>query len=131
LIIFGNGSKWYGSPEDPIEKLYEALARHALDPRTGGGADGEFFFKPVYLNPSAQPPPGTWRAQGNFYTRSHGFCIEGTAQEMEPLQRAIEANTATPQYARALAEILGGPGYARQSEFGHAPTLHQPTAEAT
>ena len=128
MRVIANGSKWLGQPEDPIERLYEVLQTHPLDPRSGGGPGGEFFFEPVYLDPSKQPPPGTFMAQGNFFTLSHGFRVEGTAEEMEPLRLAIEANTASREYARAYEEIIGGAQHARLLEFGTAPKLHAPTA---
>ena len=79
MRVIANGSKWHGQPEDPIERLYEVLKTHPLDPRSGGGPEGEFFFAPVYLDPSKQPPPGTFMALGNFFTLSHCFRVEGAA----------------------------------------------------
>lgn len=131
MKVIANGSKWHGQPEDPIERLYEVLKTHPLDPRSGGGPEGEFFFEPVYLDRSQQPPPGTYMAQGNFFTLSHGFRIEGTAEEMEPLRLAIEANTASPDYARAYQEIGGGGRHARQLAYDTAPKLYPPTATRT
>lgn len=130
MQIFGNGSHWYGSPEDPIEKLYEVLAAHPLDPRTGGGPEGQFLFEPVYLDQSRQPPPGTFRAQGSVFTIAHGFCVEGTAEEMEPLRLLIEANVARPDYAEAYEMIITGPQYKRQLEYRNAPKLFPPQPSA-
>lgn len=129
MKVIANGSKWNGQPEDPIERLYEVLKTHPLDPRSGGGPEGEFFFEPVYLDRSKQPPPGTHMAHGNFFDLAHVFRIEGTAEEMEPLRLAIEANTASPEYASAYAQVTVVGNHERQ--FGTAPKLHPPTATRT
>jgi hypothetical protein len=116
MKIIGNGSKWYGSDEDPIEKLFEVLSTHTLDPRSARN-DG-FYFEPQCLNPDVQTPPGTFHVSGNFFDISHGFLIEGTDKELEPLKQAIEANMATPAYAEAVALIAESRRIKHERDFG-------------
>lgn len=104
MKIISNGSKYYGQENDSIEVLLEVLATHPLDPSFE--EFGNFFYEPTYINPQFQPPLGTWRASGNFWEVSHVFNIEGTAEEMEPLRLAIEANKARPDYIAARKVYL-------------------------
>lgn len=59
--IHGNGSKWHGEAPDPIEKLFEVLAEHALTrslhPHAANVGEGRVEF------------------YGNFEAVSHAFRI--------------------------------------------------------
>jgi hypothetical protein len=94
MQITSNGSKWAGEAPDPVEKLIEVLKTEVLDPRFA--RYGNFFY---------QSGPDTFNAFGNFLTRSHGFNITGTLEEMLPLARALKAARQRPEYLRVWSQM--------------------------
>lgn len=115
LLINGNGSKWAGSPADPIEKLYEMLELHALDrvferfgnfiqvaPRVCLSLTRDFqtgIQTAVEGGLMYPENPLTQRFQGNFLLVSHGFSIDTDEPEViDKLTRLIRANQKRPDY---------------------------------
>jgi len=85
MKIKSNGSKWFGEPPDPIEKLSELLESRILDP------DYNWI----------ETKDGTTAIGGNFLCLSHAFHVEGTQEEMAPLVEAMERNRKSDGYWRA------------------------------
>lgn len=101
MNIISNGSKWAGEEPDSIEELLEVLKHHPLDPDFE--ECGNFFYKLTEkdLCKGSKHLAGPYTAFGNFWTISHGFNINGTKEEMEPLRKAIRANQKRDDYKTA------------------------------
>lgn len=105
LEIIGNGSKWAGSQQDPIEVLYDVLAAHPLDSRLAP------FVRPdladSYLDKEAgkrEAVPGAFWFTGNFVEISHGFRIRtDDPKVIDRLNRLIEANISSVEYEHYAA----------------------------
>jgi len=91
MRIISNGSKWAGEEPDSLETLLEVLRSETLDPR----------FE-EYGSFVTRTNDGKVRIFGNFLTVSHVFNIEGTEAELAEAIHAIEANTRSERYLRAL-----------------------------
>lgn len=115
LLINGNGSKWAGSSEDPIEKLYEMLELHPLDRVFERYGNFIQVAPRVCLSLTRDPMTGiqtavegglmysenphTQRFQGNFLTISHGFCIDTDEPGViDKLTRMIRGNQQRADY---------------------------------
>ena len=103
-LIIGNGSTWYGQPEDAIESLIEVLKAQTLCPR--------LFHQNLYQNQPwdlSSPNIGEfekWRGAhhffGNFRTYSHGFNIVTLDEDLAlTLQQLINANIKRDEFIDA------------------------------
>jgi hypothetical protein len=116
LVIRSNSSdSWHRL--EPIERLFERLARLTLDPRFE--EYGNFAYEPrdsrevwtedgVHeeedLGPVYPEFPGTVRFWGSFYDYAAGFDLDTDEPELiERLTAAIRANQATDAYRAARA----------------------------
>jgi hypothetical protein len=99
-VIDSNGSKWAGEPPDPIEKLYEVLQTHTLNPVFE--KYGDFCF----WAPDSPDQPAMIRFWGNFYALSHVFAIDTNEPAViERLTTLISNNKSTPAYQEAKREL--------------------------
>lgn len=87
MVIRNNGSKFLGQDPDPIEKLFEMLAHHPLDPTF---EDFGNFAEPFQGDRIC-----VW---GNFAKYSHCFHVEGTQEELADLIAAIRLNQQREDY---------------------------------
>ena len=89
ITIHTNGSKWAGEQPDPLEKLFEVLKNHTLEPDLEDC--GNFVHEKLR----------SVHFLGNFFDISHAFDIETDEPElMEKLFAAIRANKNTEEYQR-------------------------------
>ena len=121
LNIISNGSKWAGESPDGIDKLFERLGSHPLDPRFEGygnfimsplchyTTERDEFGTPRYVDDLSRPiypeSQGAVRFFGNFYCLSAVFSIDTDEPELiERLTNAVRANQATDAYQQARKE---------------------------
>lgn len=117
-VIHSNGSKWNGQTPDSLDRLFEVLATHPLDPAfeaLGGFIGKAHGCRVVYVGgvrtytDTGTMYPGIEATQffGNFWDIAHVFNIDtDDADLIERLTVAIRANQASDAYAQAKTECF-------------------------